>query len=221
MGKSWHGEIKFYHAGLSREEKASVEKWFLHNSEAVLVATCAFGMGVDKADIRTVIHRDCPPSVEAYLQEAGRAGRDGGQSKAILLWGPDDEGSLRRAKDEAGRNRVAGLLDYARDTGRCRREALLAMLDYEGDNEYPESSCCDVCETEASGDLREESSLWNFFRANKRCFTVNEAVDILVRAEHIRWPEEDARETVKYLLKTGTLRKSRNVFWKNRITTGR
>ena len=219
-GKSWHREIKFYHAGLSREEKTAVEKWFLHNGEAVLIATCAFGMGVDKADIRTVIHRDCPPSVEAYLQEAGRAGRDGGQSKAILLWGPDDEGSLRRAKTEAGRKRIAALLDYARDSGRCRREALLGMLDYEGDNEYPESPCCDVCEGEAGGFLREESSLRDFFRRNRRRFTPQEARALLARAENIRWSEEDAGEAVKYLVKTGALKIARNVFWKNRITTG-
>ncbi|MCL2127999.1 MAG: RecQ family ATP-dependent DNA helicase, partial [Treponema sp.] len=86
-GIDWNNEIRFYHAGLSREEKAGVEKWFMGNSRAVLCATCAYGMGVDKADVRTVIHRDCAPSVEAYLQEAGRAGRDGAQSKAILLWG--------------------------------------------------------------------------------------------------------------------------------------
>ena len=73
MGYSWYREIRFYHAGLSREEKAAAEKWLLHNTEAVLCSTCAFGMGVDKADIRTVIHRDCAPSAEAYLQESGRA----------------------------------------------------------------------------------------------------------------------------------------------------
>ncbi|MDR2079290.1 MAG: RecQ family ATP-dependent DNA helicase, partial [Treponema sp.] len=72
---SWAREIRFYHAGLRREEKTEVEQWFFKNPEAVLLATCAYGMGVDKADIRTVIHRDCPPSVEAYLQESGRAGR--------------------------------------------------------------------------------------------------------------------------------------------------
>jgi ATP-dependent DNA helicase RecQ len=221
LGKPWHNEIKFYHAGLSREEKTDVEQWFLKNTEAVLVATCAFGMGVDKADVRTVIHRDCPPSVEAYLQEAGRAGRDGQQAKAILLWGPDDEGSLRRAKTGPERKRLAALLDYARDTDRCRRQALLTMLDYDNGGEYPETPCCDVCEQEAGGSLRETSSLIPFFRKNKRCFTVNEAASVLARAEHIHWSEEEAREAIIHFIKTGQLEKSRNFFWKDRISIGR
>jgi ATP-dependent DNA helicase RecQ len=219
-GKVWHNEIKFYHAGFSREEKAAVEKWFLHNGEAVLVATCAFGMGVDKADVRTVIHRDCPPSVEAYLQEAGRAGRDGAQSRAILLWGPDDERTLARAKTGPDRKRAAALLDYARNTGQCRRQALLRMLDYEGGDESPESACCDVCEQQASGALREEASLGDFFLRNKRRYTINEAAAVLARAENIRWSGEEAKLAVNHLLGTGKLKKSRTIFWKNRITAG-
>ena len=218
LGKSWYNEIKFYHAGLSREEKADVEKWFLHNGEAVLVATCAFGMGVDKADIRTVIHRDCPPSVEAYLQEAGRAGRDGGQSKATLLWGPDDEASLKRAKTEANRKRITALLDYAGDTGRCRRQALLTMLDYEAGHESPESLCCDVCEKQASGHLREEAALMEFFRKNNRCYTINEAAAILAQAEKNRWSGEQADQAIRHLLKTGKLKTSHSILWKNKIT---
>jgi ATP-dependent DNA helicase RecQ len=104
-------DIRFYHAGLSREEKTETEEWFFKTPRGILTATCAYGMGVDKADIRTVIHRDCPPSVEAYLQESGRAGRDGLPSLAVLLWGPDDAGSLRRAKDEAARQRLSRLLN--------------------------------------------------------------------------------------------------------------
>jgi ATP-dependent DNA helicase RecQ len=225
MGIAWHSEIRFYHAGLSREEKKEVEGWFLHNGEAVLVATCAFGMGVDKADIRTVIHRDCPPSVEAYLQEAGRAGRDGLQSKAVLLWGPDDEGSIKRANTDAGKKRLRELLDYARDTGRCRREALLNMLNYEGDTARPETLCCDVCGGDAGTMLREEASMAGFFRRNRRAYTVNEAAGVLERAENIRWSGEDAGRCVARLLKDGKLKKPKNIlwkiFWKDKITLPR
>jgi ATP-dependent DNA helicase RecQ len=225
MGITWHTEIRFYHAGLSREEKKDVEGWFLHNGDAVLVATCAFGMGVDKSDIRTVIHRDCPPSVEAYLQEAGRAGRDGLQSNAVLLWGPDDETAMKRVKSEAGKKRLRELLDYARDTGRCRREALLRMLNYEGDTGSPEALCCDVCERAADTRLREESGLIDFFRRNRRAYTVDEAARILARAENIRWSEEDAAHCAGRLVRDGKLKKPKNVFWnifwKGKLTPSR
>ncbi|MDR3336695.1 MAG: RecQ family ATP-dependent DNA helicase [Treponema sp.] len=215
---AWHKEIRFYHAGLSREEKKEVEGWFLHNSDAVLVATCAFGLGIDKSDIRTVIHRDCPPSVEAYLQESGRAGRDGKQSKAILLWGPDDEKSLNRAKSEAESRRLAQLLDYGRNITKCRRETLLELLNYEGSDESPGLPCCDVCESKANKNLREELSLTDFFRRNKRLYTINEAAHVLAQNENIRWSEEDVKQSISHLIKSGKLKKLNIVFWKNKIT---
>ncbi|HON14267.1 MAG TPA: RecQ family ATP-dependent DNA helicase [Treponema sp.] len=109
-------EIYFYHAGLEREEKKTVEEWFFKSSTGILVATCAYGMGVDKADIRTVIHFDCPNLVEAYLQESGRGGRDGKPATATLLWGPEDE------------ERTGPLAEYGRNRDRCRRELLLTLL---------------------------------------------------------------------------------------------
>jgi ATP-dependent DNA helicase RecQ len=219
MGYSWHKEIRFYHAGLSREEKAETEKWLLKNTEAVLCSTCAFGMGVDKADIRTVIHRDCAPSIEAYLQETGRAGRDGMQSKAILLWGPQDEDALERIKTETDRDKLSALLRYARDTGKCRRHSLLAMLDYDSSGETPQKLCCDVCEKEASGDLREEKTILDFFRRNKRRFTQDEAASVLAQSETIRWSETNAYQVIDYLLKTGKLKKTAKFPWKNNLTT--
>ncbi|MDR0502245.1 MAG: RecQ family ATP-dependent DNA helicase [Treponema sp.] len=219
MGFNWSGEVRFYHAGLSREEKTNTEKWFINNREAVLCATCAYGMGVDKADVRTVIHRDCAPSVEAYLQESGRAGRDGEQSQAILLWGPDDERTLKRAKTEADRTRVLALLRYARDIERCRRHSLIKMLDYNADGEVPEKNCCDVCENTAGGELREASSIWNFFKKCKRRFTPEEAASVLAASETVRWSEEDAALVISHLIKTGRLKKFKHFPWKNRITT--
>ena len=78
--------IRFYHAGLSRDEKRRLEEWFFSSTDGVLCATCAYGLGVDKPDIRTVIHLAPPSSVEAYLQESGRASRDGKGAKAWLIW---------------------------------------------------------------------------------------------------------------------------------------
>jgi len=217
MGYGWYNEIRFYHAGLSREEKAETEKWLLKNTEAVLCSTCAFGMGVDKSDVRTVIHRDCAPSVEAYLQESGRAGRDGEQSKAILLWGPEDEIALARTKTEADRKRLSALFSYAKDTEHCRRHSLLAMLNYDSGGEVPEKSCCDVCEKEAAGGLREEVSMLNFFRKNKRRFTQSEAAGVLSQSETIRWAKEEASQVIGYLLKAGKLRRL-HFPWKNKLT---
>ena len=222
MGFSWFKEIRFYHAGLSKEEKSEIEKWFFNNNEAVLCATCAYGMGVDKADIRTVIHRDCAPSVEAYLQEAGRAGRDDRQSKAYLLWGPEDESSLSRAKIGSDRRRMSALLQYARDTADCRRHSLLALLDYDSltgnGKEVPENFCCDVCENVSSTELREEKSILNFFRQNKRRFTLDEAVSILAETKSINWSEEDASIAINHLIKTGKLKKIKRLLWKGKIT---
>jgi ATP-dependent DNA helicase RecQ len=218
MGHPWAREIRFYHAGLSREEKAAVEQWFFINPDAVLLATCAYGMGVDKADIRTVIHRDCAPSVEAYLQEAGRAGRDGRPSKAILLWGPDDALAMRRAKRDADRARLEALFAYGRNTADCRREALLALLNYEGEDSKPESECCDVCEGKARAALREEESVVGFFHKNRRAYTLEEALPALTGAASLRWSEEDIRKTILHLINSGKLRKLRRFPWKNKIT---
>ena len=213
----WQKEIRFYHAGLSREEKKETEDWFLHNGEAVLTATCAYGLGIDKPDIRTVIHRDCPPSVEAYLQESGRAGRDGNPSAAIFLWGPEDDRSMQRAKTGGDKKRISQLLDYARDTEHCRREALLDLLNYEGEKDSPGASCCDVCDKNSGAGLREERSLLDFFSRNRRSYTTAEASKILARAENIKWSEEEAGEAIAYLVKTGKLKKSKNPFWRDKI----
>jgi ATP-dependent DNA helicase RecQ len=214
----WHTEIRFYHAGLSREERTETERWFLNNSEAVLAATCAYGLGIDKADIRTIIHRDCPPSVEAYLQESGRAGRDGQPSAAVLLWGPEDERHLARAQGEAAKQRLTKLLDYARDTRRCRRQALLRLLDYDGETDSPAQHCCDVCEKQAKTDLREERSLLDFFRRNKRRYTTAEAARFLAGAQNLCWTEEAAEQAINYLVKTGSLKRLKNPLWKHKLT---
>jgi ATP-dependent DNA helicase RecQ len=213
----WAEEIRFYHAGLSREEKKDVEDWYL-SSDGILVSTCAFGLGVDKADIRTVIHRDCPPSVEAYLQESGRAGRDGKQSRAVLLWGPGDDARLGRIRSPEERRRIQRLFDYARDGEQCRREALLALLDHEESSPAkPEDRCCDVCSGESSPLLREERSLTDFFRRNRRCYTLEEAAVVLAGAETVNWSEDEAKEAVRALLQKKALKELEDPFWKHKI----
>lgn len=90
----------FYHAGLDTPVKNERQQAWLHNKVRVMVATNAFGMGIDKPDVRLVIHVDCPDSVEAYFQEAGRAGRDGRKAYAVLLYNDHDERKLlKRVSD--------------------------------------------------------------------------------------------------------------------------
>jgi ATP-dependent DNA helicase RecQ len=208
-------DIRFYHAGLNREEKSCGERWFLRHPQGVLVATCAYGMGVDKGDIRTVIHRDCPPSVEAYLQESGRAGRDGEAAAAILLWGPEDEEALQRRSSEVAQNRLRALLDYARDTGLCRRRALLRLLNYEG--EGLAEDCCDVCSGEATDTLREEASLRSFFASHRRFYTLREAAKALAKAAPRTWSVGEAEEAVRKLIALKTLDQSPHLLWKHKL----
>jgi ATP-dependent DNA helicase RecQ len=214
-------EIRFYHAGLSREEKTRVEEWFFKSPTGILTATCAYGMGVDKADIRTVIHRDCPPSVEAYLQESGRAGRDGKPSKAILLFGPDDETALKRVSNDYDRKRLIQLINYARNSKQCRRTQLLDLLNFEGDTETTEDGCCDVCDHSAIDTLREEASIIDFFKRNWNMYTVYEAAKILAQTSDPQWSEDDAKIVLNHLLKKGTIRKSKIFLWKDRIMNGK
>ena len=86
----------FYHAGLEHAVKDQRQRDWQHDRVRIMVATNAFGMGIDKPDVRIVVHYDCPDSIEAYFQEAGRAGRDGQPSRAILLYNAADEPKLRK-----------------------------------------------------------------------------------------------------------------------------
>ena len=89
-----HIPCSFYHAGLAEEEKLFKEQWFNDSNDGVLFATCAYGMGIDKKNIRTTIHRTLCPDSLAFLQESGRAGRDGKESASYVLLGPEEINKL-------------------------------------------------------------------------------------------------------------------------------
>jgi ATP-dependent DNA helicase RecQ len=116
-------EVLCYHAGLDRGERATAQRRFMAGEVDVVVATNAFGMGVDKADVRTVVHESVPGSLEAYYQEAGRAGRDGASSRALLFAEGRDKGLhvffIQRSEvDDALVERVAGVLAFRGMDGR-------------------------------------------------------------------------------------------------------
>jgi ATP-dependent DNA helicase RecQ len=212
------GEIYFYHAGLEREEKQRIQKWFFHSANGILTATNAFGMGVDKADVRSVIHFNVSRSVEAFLQESGRGGRDTKPAYSVVLYDAYD----REAAAESSDRRYARLLEALGNRHECVRESLMAAMG----SPPPACSGCDICLHSRPTEPRGFREILNFFHVYPNRFKCGEATDILCGVSSISelrrgyrhyfgfgimrdWSSDEVKAAVKCLEAEGSLKKPR------------
>lgn len=225
--------VRFYHAGLEKEEKRDIENWFFESNDGVLCSTTAYGMGVDKKNIRSVIHREPSPSVEAYLQESGRAGRDGKPSHAVILLSPEDQSHGKSMDRPEERGRYGELLTAIGDPSRCRRAALLGMLDAELEHCFG----CDVCASLLQWTACGEREILRFFSRRPYRFDMKRAAQILsgrltgrgvtngfLSEKHFgvlaQWRVEEIEEAISSLLESGRLKKIRRGPWKGCVGPG-
>jgi len=224
-------DIFFYHAGLERAEKKTVEDWFFGSDTGILCATTAYGMGVDKKNIRTVIHHDLSSSVEAFLQESGRGGRDGDPAYSIVLL---QLGGNTAATTEEQNQRQWPLARAFRDDSRCLRENLLALMG---------SGCemcwgCDVCQRSRPTRPYGQMELMAFFKAHTYRYSARQAAELLQGVETGRpslilrnfcagydllrdWQIEEIEEAIAALIETEYLKKPRRGLWRGLVAIDR
>jgi ATP-dependent DNA helicase RecQ len=181
-----------YHAGMEKAAREANQQRFQRGEAVIMVATIAFGMGIDKPDVRFVVHLDLPGSIEAFYQETGRAGRDGLPSETLMLYGSEDialrsrfiaESDAPEQRKHMERQKLDALLGLA-ETANCRRQVLLS---YFGDNIEPCGNC-DTCAAPPrlfDGTIAAQKALSCIYRTGER-FGQAHVVDVLLGVENDR-----------------------------------
>ncbi|OQY34443.1 MAG: hypothetical protein B6241_04915 [Spirochaetaceae bacterium 4572_59] len=223
-------EIRYYHAGLSPELRTIREKWFFDSPSGILCATCAYGLGMDKSNIRTVIHLALPASVEAYLQESGRAGRDRQPCRAVLLYHPEDRYREENNTRKELRERYEKLVAFAEDSKTCRRESLLTILEAEPED----CDSCDVCKNQVLLKDPAEDVICKIVREYRKRFNTRMLRDFLLgrHSPEIRqgryyrspgfgifrnWDPDDMKEVIGGMILSGKIRERPRGSWKGKL----
>jgi len=181
-----------YHAGLPASLRAGVQERFLRDETRVVVATVAFGMGIDKPNVRFVVHYDLPRNIEGYYQETGRAGRDGLPSEALLLYGAQDVVTARRLVENTGDDeqrrieihKLNAMVGFA-EAMTCRRRVL---LNYFGERLEEDCGNCDVCldpPQRFDAKVDAQKALSCVYRVGQR-FGIRHVIDVLRGADNER-----------------------------------
>jgi len=204
-----------YHAGLEHDERARVQEGFQRDDIHIVVATVAFGMGINKPNVRFVVHYDIPRNIESYYQETGRAGRDGLPAEAVMFYDPSDLAWLRRCLDEKEEgpqkqvesHKLNAMGAFA-EAQTCRRQVL---LNYFG--EYREEPCgnCDICldppKRFAAVEVAQKA-LSCVYRVNQS-FGINHVVDVIRGMQNQRIREHGHEQLSTY----GIGREHSHEFW--------